>query len=67
MLPSPARLVRGGQAPDVPLAVFAQAMEEAPPTHSEERLRLKQLSDERASKWPNTLQVGLEVCSRNGI
>lgn len=24
----------------------------------EERLRLKQMSDERASKWPNTLQVG---------
>lgn len=29
----------------------------------DERLRLKQLSDERASKWPNTLQVGLPAGS----
>lgn len=29
-----------------------------------ERLRLKQMSEERSSKWPNTLQVRWRVCVR---
>jgi hypothetical protein len=30
-------------------------------TREEERLRLKKLSDERAQRWPNTLQVGAHL------
>lgn len=33
------------------------AMDTRPDHHNDERLRLKALSEERASRWPNTLQV----------
>jgi len=37
--------------------VCVQIGEQTIESNYEERLRLKQLSDERASRWPNTLEV----------
>jgi hypothetical protein len=46
---------RRHNATDTPMVQVVAVSEET--RKEEERLRLKALSEERASKWPNTLQV----------
>ena len=46
-----------------PLQVGVQSIE----SNQEERLRLKKLSDERAAKWPNTLEVRSHAAAQSWV